>query len=366
MLDWWNPATTPEREPEMIRKTTVFALAFCLSAAASAFGDIQIQGGGATFPGPLYQRWVTAYQEAHPDVKIDYQPIGSGGGIKGITDKTFDFAGSDAPMNKKEMTGAGGAENIVEIPSCAGAVVLAYNLPDLKADLKLDGPTLANIFMGKITNWNDPAIRAMNSGIDLPDMPISTVHRADGSGTNYVFTHYLATQSDDFKQNVGMGKQVQWPVGQGAGQNVGVAGVIKQTKGAIGYIELAYAVQNNIPFALLKNKDGNFVKASPDTVSEAGNGALDQMTNSLAVSIWNQGGKDTYPIASFTYLIVYKDLSALHDRTKAQALVDFLKWAVTDGEKLAPPLDYAPLSDGVVKKVMAQLDMINYGGQPLK
>jgi phosphate transport system substrate-binding protein len=350
----------------MIRKTAAFALGFFLTAIGSAFGDIQIQGGGATFPGPLYQRWVTAYQEAHPDVKIDYQPIGSGGGIKGITDKTFDFAGSDAPMNKKEMSGVGGAGNIIEIPSCAGAVVLAYNLPDLKTDLKLDGPTLANIFMGKIGNWNDPAIKALNPDVNLPDMPISTVHRADGSGTNYVFTNYLATQSDDFKGNVGTGKQVQWPVGQGAGQNVGVAGVIKQTTGAIGYIELAYAVQNNIPFALLKNKDGNFVKASPDTVSQAGDGALGQMNKSLAVSIWNQSGKDAYPIASFTYLIVYKDLSGLQDQTKAKALLDFLKWAVTDGEKLASPLDYAPLSDGVQKKVMEQLDTVNYGGQPLK
>ncbi|HEX4123596.1 MAG TPA: phosphate ABC transporter substrate-binding protein PstS [Tepidisphaeraceae bacterium] len=350
----------------MFRTAAAFALTISLGAIGSVFGDVKIQGGGATFPAPLYQRWVSDYQNLHPDVKIDYQAIGSGGGIKGITDKTFDFAGSDAPMNKSEMAGVGGAANVVEIPSCAGAVVLAYNLPDLKGDLKLDGATLASIFMGKITNWNDPAIKALNPGVDFPDMPITTVHRADGSGTNFVFTNYLATQSEEFKENVGIGKQVEWPNGQGAGQNVGVAGVVKQTKGAIGYIELAYAIDNSIPFALLKNKDGNFVKASPDTVSQAGEGALSHMNKSLAVPIWNQTGKDAYPIASFTYLIVYKDLSELKDPNKAKALADFLRWAVTDGEKTAPQLKYAPLSEGVAKKVMEQLDTLNYSGTPLK
>lgn len=350
----------------MIRTAAAFALAVSLAAVGSVLGDVKIQGGGATFPAPLYQRWVTDYQSLHPDVKIDYQAIGSGGGIKGITDKTFDFAGSDAPMNKKEMAGVGGASNVVEIPSCAGAVVVAYNLPDLKTDLKLDGPTLASIFMGKITHWNDAAIKGLNPGVDLPDMPITTVHRSDGSGTNFVFTNYLATQSEDFKENVGMGKQVEWPNGEGASQNVGVAGAVKQTKGGIGYIELAYAVDNNIPFALLKNKDGNFVKASPETVSLAGEGALSHMDKSLAVPIWNQTGKDAYPIASFTYLIVYKDLSELKDPNKAKALADFLRWAVTDGEKTAPQLNYAPLSAGVIKKVMQQLDTLNYSGTPLK
>jgi phosphate transport system substrate-binding protein len=347
-------------------KTAALALMFCLCTFGSAYADVQIQGGGATFPGPLYKRWVAAYQELHPDVKIDYQPMGSGAGIKGIKDKTFDFAGSDAPMNKKQLNDVGGAANIVEVPSCAGAVVLAYNMPELKADLKLDGPTIASIFMGKIAKWNDPAIAGLNPGVDLPDLAISTVHRADGSGTSFVFTNYLATQSDDFKENVGTGIQVQWPVGQGAGQNVGVAGVVQQTPGAIGYIELAYAAQNNIPFALVKNKDGNFVKASPDTVSQAGEGALVQMKSSLTVNIWNQSGKDVYPIASFTYLIVYKDLGDLKDAGKAQALVEFLKWAVTDGEKLAPALDYAPLSFGVQKRVLEQLGTITFGGQPLK
>jgi phosphate transport system substrate-binding protein len=350
----------------MIRKAAAFALACCLSAVGSVFGDIQIQGGGATFPNPLYQRWVADYQSAHPDVKIDYEPIGSGGGIKGITDKTFDFAGSDAPMGKKDMAAVGGADNVVEVPSCAGAVVLAYNLPDLKSDLRLDGPTLAGIFMGTIANWSDPAIKALNPDVTLPDLAITTVHRADSSGTNYVFTNYLSTQSDDFKTKVGAGKQVQWTGGQGAAQNIGITNSVKQTSGAIGYIELAYAIQNKIPFALLKNKDGNFVKASPDTVSQAGEGALAQMDKSLAVSIWNQTGKDAYPISSFTYLIVYKDLSALKDQAKAKALVDFLKWAMTDGEKTAPQLDYAGLSDGVQKKVMEQLDTITFGGQPLK
>ena len=271
-------------------------------------------------------------------------------------------------MNKEGNGRGGGCGNPhIEVPSCAGAVVLAYNLPDLKTDLKLDGPTIAGIFMGKITNWNDPAIKALNDGVELPDMPITAAHRTDGSGTNYVFTNYLATQSDEFKEKVGMGKEVEWPGGQGGNQNAGVAAIVKGTKGAIGYVELAYAIQNKIPFALLKNKDGNFVKASPDTVSQAGEGALEHMDKTLAVSIWNQSGKEAYPIASFTYLIIYKDLSGLQDQTKAKAAGGFPgKWAMTDGQSKAAELDYAPLSDGVQKKVLEQLDTINYGGQPLK
>lgn len=347
-------------------RITKFLAAMVLGAVgASAQADVRLQAGGATFPAPIYQRWVTEYQKAHPDVKIDYQAIGSGGGIKGITDKTFDFAGSDAPMSKKEMAAAGGAGNIVQIPTVAGAVVLAYNIPDLKGELKLDGPTLAAIYLGEIKKWDDLKIAHLNEGVKLPNLPITTVHRTDGSGTNYIFTNYLSTQDPNFKNKVGAGKAVEWPGGTGGAQNAGVTQIVQTTTGAIGYVELAYALQNKIPFATLRNRDGHFVKASPESVSQAGEGALKEMNESLAVDIWNQSGKDAYPISSFTYIIVYKDLGYLKDANKAKALVEFLKWSTTEGEKLAPSLEYAPLSAGVQKKVEGAINSLTWSGKPV-
>lgn len=338
-------------------------LAFVLGGAAHA--DVRLQGGGATFPAPIYQRWVTEYQKAHPDVKIDYQAIGSGGGIKGITDKTFDWAGSDAPMSKKELQAAGGAEKIVEIPTVAGAVVLAYNLPGFNEDLKLDGPILADIYLGQIKKWNDPRIAALNGGAALPDLAITTVHRTDGSGTNYIFTNYLSTQSETFKNKIGSGKQVEWPTGTGGPQNAGVTQIVQTTHGALGYVELAYALENKIPFATLKNRDGHFVKASAESVSMAGEGALNAMSHGLAVNIWDQHGEKAYPISSFTYIIVYKDLDYLKDQDKARALTDFLRWATSEGETLAPSLDYAPLSAGVQKKVASAINSLTWSGHPV-
>ena len=336
-----------------------------LGVVAWARADVRLQGGGATFPAPIYQRWVTEYQKAHPDVKIDYQAIGSGGGIKGITDKTFDFAGSDAPMSKKEMAAAGGADKIVQIPTVAGAVVMAYNLPGFNGELKLDGPTLAAIYLGEIKKWDDMKIAHLNEGAKLPNLPITTVHRTDGSGTNFIFTNYLCTQDQNFKNKVGSGKAVEWPTGNGGPQNAGVTQIVQTTKGAIGYVELAYALQNKIPFATLRDRDGHFVKASPETVSMAGEGALKEMGSSLAVDIWNQPGADAYPISSFTYIIVYKDLGYLKDANKAKALVDFLKWSSGEGQKLAPSLEYAPLSEGVQKKVHAAIGTLTWSGKPL-
>jgi phosphate transport system substrate-binding protein len=331
-------------------------IAFAMLALGSsvALAETRLQGAGATFPNPIYQRWTTEYQKANPDVKIDYQSIGSGGGIKGITEKTVDFAGSDAPMSKKEMAAAGGG--IVHIPTVAGAVVLAYNAPGFQGDLKLSGDVVAEIFMGKITKWNDPKIAALNAGAKLPDAGITPAYRTDGSGTTFVFTNYLCTQSDDFKGTVGPGKQVKFPVGQGGKGNEGVTAVVQQTPGAIGYIELNYAIANKIPFALMKNKDGNFVKASTETVSAAGAGAAASMKDSLAVDIWNQPGANSYPISAQTYIIVYKDLGYVKDPAKAKALVGFLKWALTDGQKMAPEMTYAPLAEPVQKKA---LDVVN-------
>jgi phosphate transport system substrate-binding protein len=349
-----------------ILKRTAICTALSLSAAAMASAQVRLAGAGATFPQPLYERWIAEYGKDHPDVKVDYGGGGSGQGIKGILDKTIDFAGSDAPMGKAELEKAGGADAIVEVPSCAGAVVPAYNLPNIKG-LKFTGEVLAGIYMGTISNWNDPKIKEINDGVALPDLAITPAWRTDGSGTNYVFTHYLATQSDDFKGSIGIGKQVKWPVGQGGKGNPGVAAIVQQTSGAIGYIEQNYADKNNIEYGLVKNKVGKFVKASPDAVSAAGAGAVDKMKGTtLAADIWNQSGDTTYPISSFTYLIVYKDLSNVKSKEQAQALVDFMHWALHDGQKLASDLDYAPLAPAVVEKVDAAMDTISFGGSPMK
>ena len=246
-------------------KAAAAVAALALTASVS-FAETRLQGAGATFPNPLYQKWVSEYQKSHPDVKIDYQGIGSGGGIKGITEKTIDFAGSDAPLSKKEQEVMGGPDKIVQIPSTAGGVVPAYNLRGIDS-LKLSGEVIADIYLGKITKWNDPKIAELNGGVSLPDQVITPAYRTDGSGTNFVFTNYLATQSEEFKGSVGIGKQVKWPLGQGGKGNDGVAAIVQQTAGAIGYIEQAYADQNKISYAAVKNKAGKFVKASPAAVS---------------------------------------------------------------------------------------------------
>jgi phosphate transport system substrate-binding protein len=343
----------------LIRKA---AFAVAALGASVVLGEVRLQGAGATFPNPLYQRWVTEYQKSHPDVKIDYQSIGSGGGIKGITEKTVDFAGSDAPLSEKEQTGMGGADNIVQIPSTAGGVVPAYNLKGIDK-LNLSGEVLADIYIGKINKWNDPKIVAMNPGVSLPDQAITPASRTDGSGTTFVWTSYLATQSPEFKAAIGVSKTVKFPVGQGGKGNEGVTAVVQQTPGAIGYVELAFADQNKISYAAVKNKSGKFVKASTASISAAGAGAVDKMKGHvLAADIWNQAGDDAYPISSFTYLIVYKDLNNVKSKEQAAALIDFLNWAVTGGQALASELDYAPLADGVRAKAIDALKTITYQG----
>lgn len=331
---------------------------FTLTAAA----ETKLQGAGATFPAPIYQRWIAEFQKSHPDVRIDYQAIGSGGGIKGITERTVDFGASDAPMTRKELTAAG--NDVVQIPTVAGAVVMAYNLPGVQG-LKLDGPTVGDIFLGKIKNWNDPKIAAMNPGVSLPDQQITPVHRTDGSGTNFIFTNYLAESSPEFKEKVGTGKSVEWPGGQGGKGSDGVTQIVQGTKGAIAYVEIAYAHQNHISSALMKNKDGQFVEANADSVSAAGEGAVSQMDKTLAVNIWNQPGAKAYPIASFTYLLVHKDLAYLKDPAKAKVLVEFLKYSTGEGEKLAAELDYAPLAPAVQQKVNAAIESLQWDGKPV-
>jgi phosphate ABC transporter phosphate-binding protein len=348
----------------LLKRSALAASLLLGSIITTAGAEVRLDGAGATFPAPLYQEWITTYQKSHPDVQIDYQAKGSGAGISGITDKTVDFAGSDAPMGKKEIAKAG---DVVQIPVTAGAVVLAYNLPGFNGELKLSGPVLADVFSGKITKWNDSKIADLNAGATLPDLAITPVERGDSSGTNFVFTSYLSTQSDDFRDNIGHGKTVKWPGGQLGQKNDGVTSLIKDNPGAIGYIELNYAMANNIPFATLQNKSGKFVKASPDSVSAAGTAALAKGGDSLTVNIWNQDGDDAYPISSFTYIIVYKDLAYLKDQAKAQTLVDFLTWATSSsGQDLAGPKGYAPLSADVQKKVSDAISALTYDGQPVK
>jgi phosphate transport system substrate-binding protein len=339
----------------------VLALGFSVASA-----EVHLSGAGATFPAPFYARWVGEYNKLHQDVKIDYQSIGSGGGVKAITEKTVDFAGSDAPLSKKEIDALGGEAKVVEIPSCSGGVVPAYHIDGVSAELKFSGPVLAEIYLGTISNWNDPKIVALNPGANLPALPITPVWRTDGSGTTYVFTNYLATQSEDYKSKIGMGKQVKWPNGQGGKGNEGVAQVVQQTNGGIGYLEQNFADKNHIAYGPVQNVAGKFVKASPETVSLAGEGAVTGMNGHvLRANIWNQSGENAYPISSFTYLIVYQDLDNVKSKEQAQTLVDFMWWATHDGEKLAAELDYAPLSEGVQKKVEDALKVITYKGAEL-
>ncbi len=324
--------------------------------------DVNLTGAGATFPAPLYQVWFEQYGADHPNVKIDYQAIGSGGGIKNITEQTVDFGASDAAMKDEEIAALPAGTQIVHIPTALGAVVVIFNL-DGVTDLKLDGPTTAGIFLGKITKWNDPAIAALNSGTTLPDQEIVVVHRSDGSGTTNAFTSYLAAVSDEWKNGPGAGKDVQWPTGIGAKGNDGVAGATKQTKGAVGYVELQYAAQSGLTSASLKNADGNFVQGSTEGVTAAADAVAGSWpSDSRQAPIINGAGPNTYPIASYTYLLVYV---AQEDQVKGQALVAFTYWALTDGQALENDLGYAPLPASVQQKALETLHTITFGGAPI-
>jgi phosphate transport system substrate-binding protein len=325
-----------------------------LASAALAADKMLITGAGATFPFPLYSKWFSDYNKLHPEVQINYQSIGSGGGIKQITEKTVDFGATDAPMTDEEMAKAPGIQHI---PTVLGAVVVVYNVPGLEG-LKVTPQTLSGIFLGKISKWNDPALARDNPGAKLPDQPITVVHRSDGSGTTYVWTDYLSKVSPDWKSGPGAGKSVNWPVGLGGKGNEGVTGTVKQTEGAIGYVELAYANQNKLVPAIVKNRDGAWVKPSLESVSQAA--ATVEMPDDYRVSITDPAGKDAYPIASFTYILVYRDQP---NPAKGSALLQFLWWAVHDGEKAAAGLDYAPLPKAVVHKVEGTLKRMTVQGK---
>jgi phosphate transport system substrate-binding protein len=327
------------------------------SAAGSA---LKIQGAGATFPYPLYAKWIAVYGSIDPKVQIDYQSIGSGGGVRQITERTVDFGASDAPMNDAELAKAPG--KLLHIPMTLGAVVVTYNLPSLSKPLALSAETVVGIFDGTIKTWNDPKIAATNPEVPLPKDPITVIYRSDGSGTTAVFTEYLAAVSASWKSAVGAGKSVKFPTGLGAKGNEGVTGQVRQSPNSIGYVELAYAEQNKLPAAAIQNRGGKLVAPSIGGIRAAAASVAVAMPDDLRVSIVNSEGDAAYPIAAFTYILVYEEQP---DPLKGKALAQFLWWATHDGQRFAAPLSYAPLPDTVTSKVEAKLRTLRSGGAPL-
>jgi phosphate transport system substrate-binding protein len=321
---------------------------------------VELNGAGATFPYPLYSKWVAEYQRQDPRVHINYQSIGSGAGIRQITDRTVDFGGSDAPMTDEQLAKAPG--KLVHIPTTLGAVVVTYNLSGTVPDLKMSPEILAGIFLGQISTWNAPPIAALNPGISLPAQAITVVHRSDGSGTTAVFTDYLSKVNRAWRERVGKGTSVSWPSGLGAKGNEGVTGQVKTTPGAIGYVELAYTKQNQLPIVLLRNKAGQFVTPSTESITAAAASVATSMPDDLRVTIVDPPGGDAYPIAAFTYILVYQEMS---DPARAAALAHFLWWASHDGQRFAPPLYYAPLPPQVVARVESKLSGLTSQGRPL-
>jgi phosphate transport system substrate-binding protein len=329
------------------------ALMLCLALAIPAFAQTTLNGAGATFPYPIYSKWFSEYHNAHPDVQINYQSIGSGGGIRQVLAGTVDFGASDGPMSDQQLAEA--KVKLLHIPTVLGAVVPAYNVSGISGELRFSPQTIANICLGKITNWNDKTIAADNPGVKLPDRSIVLVHRSDGSGTNYIFTDYLSKVSEEWKNGPGKGTSVKWPVGIGAKGNEGVAGMIRQMDGAFGYVELIYALQNKIPYGAVKNAAGNWVKGSLDGATQAA-ATVKQMPADFRVSITNAPGKDAYPISSFTWLLVPVQSK---EANKGKILVDFLHWMLDNGEKNATQLAYAPLPENVAVKVKESIKQVH-------
>ena len=338
-----------------------FVALACNGGGGSGSGSVSLQGAGATFPNPLYQKWLSEYGHHYPNIKIDYQSIGSGGGIKQLKEQTVDFGASDAPMKDEDLKSAPG--EIVHIPTVLGAVVLTYNLQGVNQPLRFSPETIADIFLGKIKKWNDPKIAAENSGVTLPAADITVVHRSDGSGTSAVFTDYLSKVSPEWKEKVGSGTSPSWPIGLGGKGNEGVTGQVKSTPNTLGYIELAYAVQNKLPVAQIKNSSGSFVTPSVDGVTAAASASAANTPEDLRVSITNATGPQAYPISSYTYILVYKNQK---DAAKGKALVDFLWWGIHDGEAFAKELQYAPLPADIVKRAEAKIKSITANGAALR
>jgi phosphate transport system substrate-binding protein len=325
-----------------MRKLTL--LLVCVSLALPVVAQTTLNGAGATFPYPIYSKWFSEYHKAHPEVQINYQSIGSGGGIRQVTAGTVEFGASDMPMTDKQLSES--KIKILNLPTVLGAVVPAYNIPGVSGEVKFTPDALAGIFLGKVSKWNDKALTAANPGVNLPDKDIIVVHRSDGSGTSFIWTDYLSKVSSDWKNSVGSDTSVKWPIGMGGKGNEGVAGLIRQLSGSIGYVELIYAVQNNIPYGSVKNAAGTFVKASLESVTAAAASAP-KMPADFRVSITNSPGKDAYPISSFTWLLIPAQSKVA---ANGKILSDFLNWMVGEGQKMTGALSYAPLPENVAAK----------------
>jgi phosphate transport system substrate-binding protein len=322
-------------------------------AAPGGGGGIQINGAGATFPNPIYSKWFSEYNKLHPNVRINYQSLGSGAGIRQLTSRTVFFGASDQPMRDEQLQGAPG--KILHFPTVLGAVVPIYNLPGVSGQLKFTGPLLADIVLGKVKKWNDPAIVKLNPGITLPAADLALVHRSDGSGTTFIFADYLGKVSPEFMKTVGVDASLKWPVGVGAKGNEGVSGMVQQTPGSVGYVELVYALQNKIPVGSVQNSTGAFVVPTVASVTAAAAGAAAKMPADFRVSITNAPGADAYPIASFTWLLLYEDPP---DKAQAVIMKEFIRWALTDGQKMAPELGYASLPQQVVDMELKALEQL--------
>ena len=336
-------------------KKTVYAAAAvaALAGATLVAQTVQINGGGATFPYPIYSKWFSEYNKLHSNIQINYQSQGSGFGIQQVTKRTVCFGATDGPMTQDQLLAAPG--KILHFPTVLGAVVPVYNIPGISQELKFSGPVLADIFLGKITKWNDAAIRKLNPDVTLPGSDIVVVHRSDGSGTTYIWVDYMAKVSPEWKQRVGVATSVNWPVGLGGKGNEGVAAQVTQVPGSLGYVELIYALQNKISYGSVQNASGKFVKASVAAVTAAAAAAAKQMPADFRVSITNAPGDEVYPISSFTWLLLYENHP---DKARAKVMVDFLKWALTDGQKFAADLGYAPLPKEVVDMEMKALTTV--------
>jgi phosphate transport system substrate-binding protein len=323
------------------------------SPAAAPAGNSQINGAGATFPYPIYSKWFSDYSKLHPNVQINYQSIGSGGGIRQLVERTVFFGASDQPMNDEMLAKAPGP--VLHFPTVLGAVVPVYNIEGVSGQIKFTGPVLADIFLGKITKWNDPAIAKINAGISLPASAITVVHRSDGSGTTFVWADYLAKISPEWKEKVGASSSLNWPVGVGGKGNEGVAGLVKQTPASIGYVELVYALQNKISYGAVQNPAGEFISPEVKSVTAAAAGAVPAMPKDFRVSITNSPGQGAYPISSFTWILLYESPD---NKADASTMNEFMKWALSDGQKLAAELGYAPLPESMVPLELEQLSRI--------
>jgi phosphate transport system substrate-binding protein len=335
-----------------MKPASILAAVACTVAlgAVVAAQTVQINGAGATFPYPIYSKWFAEYNKLKPNVRINYQSIGSGGGIRQVTAQTVFFGATDGPMTEEQLKAAPG--RILHLPMVLGADVPIYNLPGVGGELKFTGPLLADIFLGKVKKWNDPALTKLNPSAKLPATDITVVHRSDGSGTTYIWVDYLAKVSPEWKQRVGVATSVNWPTGVGGKGNEGVSGLVRQVPGSIGYVELIYALQNKIAYGSVQNPAGEFIRASTQSVTAAAAGAAAKMPADFRVSITNAEGKGAYPISSFTWLLLYENPQ---DKNQSRAMVDFVKWALGDGQKFATQLGYAPLPPEVVKMELAAL-----------